>query len=76
MFSIIRGVYQTGGKWFCLELDVFKHPGSVSDDTQVVALQHDRIFGYYGPYFALIAPHVVWWTATGASRVQMAMFPP
>ena len=30
-----------------LELDVFKHSGSVSDQREVVLFQHDRIFGHY-----------------------------
>ncbi len=30
-----------------LELDIFKHSGSVSDGRQLILFQHDRIFGYY-----------------------------
>ena len=30
-----------------LKLDVFKHSGSVSDDSQVVTWQVVRVFGYY-----------------------------
>jgi len=29
-------------------MECFYHPASISDGPQVVAFQHDRIFGHYG----------------------------
>ena len=31
-----------------LQMDGASHAASVSDGPQVVALQHDRVFGHYG----------------------------